>query len=99
MPILPEGEVILELENSSVDQNIMTKKMMAGEKKAQTDKGKWTTQLQVPEELWSLSSSGFGKIKSATSIRITTDRASLAVQWLGCLTFTSGGDFDAWWGY
>lgn len=83
--------MILELENSSVDQNIMTKKMMAGKTKAQTDKGKWTTQLQVPEELWSLSSSEFGKIKSATSIRITTDGASLAVQWLVCLTFTSGG--------
>ena len=64
---------------------------MAGKTKAQTDKGKWTTQLQVPEELWSLSSSEFGKIKSATSIRITTDEVSLAVQWLGCLTFTSEG--------
>ena len=70
--------MILELENFNEDQNIMTKKLMA-------------TQLQVPEELWSLSSSEFGKIKSATSVRIITDGASLAVQWLGRLTFTSGG--------
>lgn len=76
------------LENSGADQSIMTKKMTAGRTKAQTAKGKWTT--QVPEELWSLSSE-FGKIKSATSIRITTDGASLAVRWLGCLTFTSVG--------
>lgn len=64
---------------------------MAGKTKAQTDKGKRMTQLQVPEELWSLSSSEFGKIESATSIRITTDGASPAAQWLGRLTFTSGG--------